>query len=100
MFTVFHQNTLCVFLRSNKCVECISFLRDHIQSLFLEELALFITMFVSLQSSSSLPLFVHCYVTWHRPPPTVNKWNSIKQSAFFFAQVANKKRDALKNIAP
>lgn len=32
-------------------------------------------MFVRQQSSSSLPLFVHCYYSWQ---PTVNQWKSVK----------------------
>ena len=72
MFTLSfsHQNILCASLRSNKCVEYISFLIKHLQSCFF-------LIFVCL-----LPhCLCRCIAALHcmLPPPTVHQGNSRKQ---------------------
>ncbi len=51
--------TFCLSLRSNKHVECISFLIKHLQSWLLKHLKLYSFTFSHLQFSL-LPLFVYC----------------------------------------
>ncbi len=77
LFSVSHQNTLCVSLSSKKCIEHISSLIKHSQSHFLSILVSepSILIFTSLHFSS-LPLLTRFWICWC----VTSTWRTIDRS--------------------
>ena len=78
LWSVTHKNALCVSLRSNKHVECISFLTKHLLSQFL---SIFLFKHCSHPCLLACGLLLHCLrwcIAAYLGPvlPPVDQWNS------------------------